>query len=77
MNGLRDEGMLESALAAPQQTFGSQDLYPTAIDKIARLSFGLVMNHPFLDDNKRIGTFVLTLEMAVNEISFKVLDDDL
>ncbi|MDD7043544.1 MAG: Fic family protein [Mollicutes bacterium] len=34
------------------------------MDKIARLSFGLVMNHPFLDDNKRIGTFVLTLEMG-------------
>lgn len=77
LDGLRDENMLESALAAPQQTFASQDLYPTPIEKIVRLSYGLVMNHPFLDGNKRIGAFVLTLEMAVNNIDFRVSDDEL
>lgn len=54
-DGIRDEGMLESALATPLLTFDFNDLYPTIIDKLARLSFGLVMNHPFLDGNKRIG----------------------
>ena len=77
LDGLRDENMLESALAAPQQTFGSKDLYPTPIEKIARLAFGLVMNHPFLDGNKRIGAFVLNLEMAANGIHFKVSNDEL
>ena len=45
-DGIRDEGMLESALNAPLQTFDSSDLYPTAVEKIARLAFGLVMDHP-------------------------------
>ena len=53
-DGIRDEGMLESAINTPLQTFDSSDLYPTAIDKIARLSFGLVIDHPFIDGTKRI-----------------------
>ena len=52
-DGIRDEGMLESALNAPLQTFDSSDLYPTAVEKIARLVFGLVMDHPFIDGNKK------------------------
>lgn len=51
-DGIRDEAMLDSAINTPLQTFDSQDLYPTTIDKIARLSFDLVMDHPFIDGNK-------------------------
>lgn len=46
-DGIRDEGMLDSAINTPLQTFDSTDPYPTDPDKIARLSFGLVMDHPF------------------------------
>ncbi|MDY5298916.1 MAG: Fic family protein, partial [Candidatus Enteromonas sp.] len=60
-DGIRDEGMLESALNTPLQTFDSEDLFPTAVDKVVRLSFGLVMNHPFIDGNKRVGAAVLYL----------------
>ena len=48
-SGLRDEGMLDSALNAPFQTFGKEDMYPSLQQKAARLCFGLVKNHPFVD----------------------------
>jgi len=51
--GLRDLGLLESALARPQATFAGQDLYPTILEKAAALFHSLMFNHPFLDGNKR------------------------
>ena len=48
--GLRDEAALESALRAPFQTFGGEDLYPGKLRKAAALCFGLIQNHPFIDD---------------------------
>ena len=52
--GVRDEGLLESALAQPSQSFGGTELYPTLEEKAARLAFGLAKNHAFLDGNKRV-----------------------
>ncbi len=52
--GIRDLGALESAVAQPLMSFGGEDLYPTLEDKAAALGFSLVMNHPFIDGNKRI-----------------------
>lgn len=74
-DGIRDEGMLESALNTPLQTFDSEDLYPTAVDKVVRLSFGLVMNHPFIDGNKRVGAAVLYLGLSANNVHFEVSDE--
>ena len=54
-DGVREIAGLESAVAQPQMTFGGVDLYPTVEAKAAALAFSLVMNHPFLDGNKRIG----------------------
>jgi death-on-curing protein len=53
--GIRDLGALESALAQPRQSFGGQDLCPDLTRKAAALCFSLVLNHPFVDGNKRIG----------------------
>lgn len=53
--GLRDLGGLESALAQPRMTFGGTDLYPTLPEKAAALCFSIVLNHPFVDGNKRVG----------------------
>lgn len=64
--GLRDKGALESALAAPMQTFGDQDLFPTEIEKIARIACGLTQNHPFVDGNKRIGLLVMQILLRRN-----------
>ncbi|MCB0106911.1 MAG: Fic family protein [Caldilineaceae bacterium] len=53
--GIRSQDALESALAQPFMTFGGQELYSTLIEKAAALGFSLIMNHPFVDGNKRIG----------------------
>ena len=53
--GLRDLGMLESSLGQPRQTFAGQNLYSTLAGKTSALGFSLIMNHPFIDGNKRIG----------------------
>ena len=53
--GLRDRGALEAALGRPQMTFGGEDLYPDVAAKAAALMHSLVMNHPFVDGNKRAG----------------------
>jgi len=54
-SGIRDFGVLESAIAQPKATFGGVELYPTLIEKAAALAFSLVQGHPFVDGNKRAG----------------------
>ena len=70
-SGLRDEEMLDSALNAPFQTFGGEDVYPSLQQKAARLCFGLVKNHPFIDGNKRIGAHVMLVFLALNGIELQ------
>lgn len=60
-DGVRDEGMLDSALAQPFQTFGGQELYATVAEKAARYAFGIISDHPFVDGNKRTATAVFGL----------------
>lgn len=55
VDSLRDEGLLDSALNAPFQSFGGTDTFPSLQQKGARLGFGLIQNHAFVDGNKRIG----------------------
>ncbi len=69
--------MLESALTTPLQTFDSLDLYPTLVGKIARLSFGLVMNHPFYDGNKRIAAKILDVGLRGNNIILLATNDEM
>jgi death-on-curing protein len=66
--GLRDRGALEAALARPQMTFGGEDLYPELADKAAALMHSLVMNHPFVDGNERVGAHACILFLMVNEV---------
>jgi death on curing protein len=54
-NSVRDTGSLESAIAGPFQTFGGEDLYLTIFEKAAALAESLIINHPFIDGNKRTG----------------------
>lgn len=70
-SGLRDEGMLDSALNTPFQTFAGKDVYPSLQQKAARLCFGLVKNHPFIDGNKRIGAHVMLVFLALNGIELQ------
>ena len=66
LDGLRDRDGLEAAVAAPMQTFDGTELYPTDLEKIARLGFGLASNHAFLDGNKRIGAMMTQLLLKWN-----------
>ena len=77
LSGIRDENMLDSALAAPFQTFDSVELYPSTAAKIARLAYSLVCNHPFADGNKRIGTYVMLVLLEVNHIEADFTDEDI
>ncbi|MGD1804909.1 type II toxin-antitoxin system death-on-curing family toxin [Dapis sp. BLCC M126] len=52
-NSISNISALESAVAQPEATFAGEDLYPTVIDKAAALGFLIIMNHPFIDGNKR------------------------
>ena len=63
--------MLDSALNAPFQTFGEEDVYPSLQQKAARLCFGLVKNHPFVDGNKRIGAHVMLVFLALNGVELQ------
>lgn len=66
--GIRDEGLLESALYAPFQEYGDTAAYPSLQQKAARLCYGLVKNHPFVDGNKRIGAHVMLVFLALNGV---------
>ena len=66
--GLRDEGLLESALDGVFATFGGKELYPSKEEKGARLGYTLISNHAFVDGNKRIGMYVMLTFLEVNGI---------
>ncbi len=64
--GIRDFGMLESAIAQPRMAFGGEDLYSTLIEKSAALGFSLIMNHPFVDGNKRTSHAAVEVFLMLN-----------
>ncbi len=66
MAGVRDLGMLESAIAQPYMTFDGEDLYPLIADKASALAFSLVKNHPFVDGNKRVGHAAMETFLVLN-----------
>jgi death on curing protein len=66
LEGVRDLGGLDSALAQPQMTFEGQELYPSLAEKAAALGFSLVCNHPFLDGNKRVGHAAMETFLVLN-----------
>jgi len=77
LDGIRDEGLLDSALASAFQTFGGVELFPSIAAKVARTAYGLVSNHPFVDGNKRIGTYVMLVLLELNSINTDFTDDDI
>ena len=75
--GIRDEGLLESALASSFHTFDGEELYPSTTAKIARIAYSLVNNHPFVDGNKRVGTYVMLVLLELNNIIVDFTDEDI
>jgi len=75
-DGVREIGGLQSALAQPQMTFGGRQLYPTIESKAAAICFSLVMNHPFVDGNKRIGHAAMETFLVLNGFELHADVDD-
>ena len=76
-DGIRDEGLLDSALNAPFQSFGDTDAFPSLQQKAARLGYGLISNHAFLDGNKRIGAHVMLVFLMLNAIELEYTQEEL
>ena len=75
-HGLRDLSSLESALARPFQSFENQELYPSVILKAAALLESILINHPFIDGNKRLGYTLMRLFLLSNGLDIKASQDD-
>jgi death-on-curing protein len=74
--GLRDAGLMESAVMAPQQTFDGEFLYQTIYEMAAALWHGLVCNHAFIDGNKRIGALSADVFLLANGIRMTLSNDE-
>jgi death-on-curing protein len=76
-HGLRDLALFESAIMRPQTTFGGKDLYPSIFEKAAVLMHSLIMNHPFVDGNKRTGTVSALVFLEINRFRIAVDQNEL
>ena len=75
--GVRDQGLLESALAMPAAIFAGEYLHPSLPEQAAAYLFHLVKNHPFVDGNKRVGLACSLVFLRLNGIRVRATDDDL
>lgn len=75
--GLKDEGLLDSALENAFSGFGDQEFYPSKEEKGARIGYNLISNHAFVDGNKRIGTYIMLTFLEMNGIKIKCTDEEL
>ena len=74
--GIRDVNLLKSALEIPFQTFGGEDLYPSNIEKAAKLLESIIKNHPFIDGNKRTAYVLFTLYLEFNNLNINATEDE-
>lgn len=75
--GIRDRGLLESALAMPEASYSGEELHPSLHEKAAAYLFHLVKNHPFVDGNKRVGLAVALAFLGINDTFIAVTDEQL
>ena len=75
--GVRDEGLLDSALEGAFAGFGDREFYPSKEEKGARLGYTLISNHAFVDGNKRIGVYVMLSFLEMNGIRISCTDEEL
>lgn len=72
--GVRDASIIESAVMQPCQTFDGVDLYPSLLEKVATLGFGIIRNHGYIDGNKRAGlsAMALVLHQEYGELEYNI-----
>lgn len=76
-SGVREMSGLESALARPFQTFGGEDLYPSIEEKAAAVGESIIMNHPFVDGNKRTGYLLMEAILRFGNKKISISDNEL
>lgn len=76
-DGIRDDGLLDSSLNSPFQTFGGEDVYPSLMHKASRLCYSIISNHPFIDGNKRIGIHTMLVFLALNRVELNYTQQEL
>lgn len=76
-DGLRDFGLLESAVYSANAGFDGFELYPDIEQKAARLMYALICNHAFIDGNKRIGTLIMLVTLQLNGIKLNFSQNEL
>jgi len=76
-SGIRDRTLLESAVLGCTQTFGGEELYPTIVEKVARLAYAICNNHAFIDGNKRVAVTALLVVLRMNDITLKFTQQEL
>ena len=76
-DGIRDDSLLDSALNAPFQSFDGVDAFPSIVPKAARLGYGLIKNHAFVDCNYRIGAHVMLVFLALYKIELEYTQTEL
>lgn len=74
--GVRDEGLLDSAIEGAFATYDGVELFPSKEEKAAKLGFSLISNHAFVDGNKRIGVYVMLSFLELNGIRIEASDED-
>lgn len=75
--GLRDRGLLESAVLSVEAGFEDVEQYPTVEEKAARLAFALISNHPFADGNKRVGVLAMLMTLRLNGVALRYTQQEL
>ncbi len=77
LKGIRDEGLMESAIARPYQTFGGEDLYSITFEKAAAIAESIIINHPFLDGNKRTGYLAMLAILEEGKLEITVTNNEI
>lgn len=75
--GLRDRGLLESAVLSVDAGFEDVEQYPSVEEKAARLAFSLISNHPFADGNKRVGVLAMLMTLRLNGVALRYAQQEL
>lgn len=75
--GLRDRGLLESAVLGVNAGFEDVEQYPTVEEKAARLCYALISNHAFVDGNKRVGVLAMLMTLQLNGVVLQYMQQEL
>jgi len=75
--GIREMGLLESAVLGCYQSFSGEDLYPTVVEKAGRMAYAVCKNHPFIDGNKRTAVTSMLVILRMNDIELSFTQQEL